>query len=530
MRKSLVFLLVLFLSLSGCEKKDRQTSSGSTTAAPNPAPVALVTGGPPVTANQHPTPKSVVPEHQELTPEAADRVLDALIQQVDVPNIPNDPKLRAQLRNKYLNWYRARTIGVFNRSANAKAPWADKARAAFESRSQELSLHMLTGQVDTAARLEGNRLIHEALDAGADDPVLSYWSRLLDVWSDRIKWNDNIAEAISFADAVEKSSYPNLQKLHTTFNLLNVLYYLPPNHPSRAGLARREARYWGLFARVAASEDPLEQAALASVAEAWISLATRKGIFPSSAAAREEIADRYRKAGISEYEQLIADASVAIERGSAARGAGVASTVTPEGWKTLGAEFEKASQALKKAWELKPDRWEAPSQMVLIGRGAQFSREEMNRWFERAMRANPDNRMACIYMMSYLHPKWFGTMQEYQAFQWKCIRHPVASSQIPFVPVLSNYYDTTPRSQANWPYYRQPLVWHLIQRSYEAMLAASPNDPMLRSGYAFLACCAGRYKIANEQFDRMGNKYWLDIFGNDFEYQRLRAEAKANSR
>src|SRR5262249_45731512 len=89
-----------------------------------------------------------------------------------------------------------------------------------------------------------------------------------------------------------------------------------------------------------------------------------------------------------------------------ARGDGIGITVTPEGWKLFTQRLEQADEALRQSWKLDPNSEETALNMIAVCMGRGLPREEMEIWFERAMKANGNSLAACRAKMEYLDPKW----------------------------------------------------------------------------------------------------------------------------
>src|SRR4029453_13928227 len=88
-----------------------------------------------------------------------------------------------------------------------------------------------------------------------------------------------------------------------------------------------------------------------------------------------------------------------------ARGVGFIDTVTPEGAKLFHQRPAEARSVLKKAWDLKPDESRTATLMLSVELGiGGGNRDQMEMWFERAMKADGNNRDACHAKMAWLEP------------------------------------------------------------------------------------------------------------------------------
>lgn len=454
-----------------------------------------------------------------------------LAERDDVPKIANWPERRKKLLAIRLQWVRQTTVEVFDKNVAPKTPWAGKGREALEALAKEGAQFALNGdQIDHSLRAKCHRLVKAALDAGADDPLIRYWGRKLDNWSGQQKWYENLAEGEEIVRALDASRYPDIRKLYAVYNLVVELTNSPPTEPRRSSLPKWEARFWELFERLAASEDPIVRENVMTIADRWAGLAAKKS---SRLEAWEAILQHLRKGKSPRYEQLYAEAIVAIDRGAKARGSGLADSVTPEGWKVFFEENEKAKKLLEQAAALNPDDWAAPTMMVHLCRGLQLDYENTVKWFDLAMKANPDNCVACEKMLKYLHPKWGGNEKQYFGFMWRCIQTKNFGARIPLV-VITEQYKEAPlvgfADTAQRAYYAQPTVWYLIRNALEGQLSVAPDDRFLRTELARFACVCKKYDIANTQFQILGENYWRAFFKSEDEYRKYRDEARAKSK
>ena len=58
---------------------------------------------------------------------------------------------------------------------------------------------------------------------------------------------------------------------------------------------------------------------------------------------------------------------------------------------------------------------------VCLGQDSDRDREHMERWFRRAMEADPDNLQACRDKLYYLYPRWHGSHREMISFARECL-------------------------------------------------------------------------------------------------------------
>jgi hypothetical protein len=209
-----------------------------------------------------------------------------------------------------------------------------------------------------------------------------------------------------------------------------------------------------------------------------------------------------------------------------ARGNGYANTVTPQAEALFAQRLATAEDALTKAWQLDPTDPAPPTDMLTVELGQGKSNAVMELWFARAMKANPDNEEACERKLLYLQPKWYGSPREMIAFGRQCLNEGNFFANIPLV--LVDAHIALADMSGNPPaYYSQPAVWADINQCYHRYLTRYPWHADKRSWYAFLACNAGKWDIAQKQFDTLGSAVDLAPFGTQARLDQFKALVKA---
>lgn len=210
-----------------------------------------------------------------------------------------------------------------------------------------------------------------------------------------------------------------------------------------------------------------------------------------------------------------------------ARGKGFANTVTPEGWKLMKERLELAETALTKAWEMDSDDPSAAVLMLKVELGQGQGPERMETWYQRAMKADPDNLEAPRAKMYYLEPKWYGSAEAMLAFGRE-LRDSQNYVARPGNLLIEAHNALSRYSQDPDAYFHQADVWDDIRSVFEPFLAASPDDPDLHSAYAFQACRCAQWALAREQFALLGDKVSARHFGNRGMLEHYRRLAAGN--
>lgn len=225
---------------------------------------------------------------------------------------------------------------------------------------------------------------------------------------------------------------------------------------------------------------------------------------------------------------LFVKGTVCVDWAWQARGSGVAATVTDKGWKLMAERLTEAQAALQKAYELDPKDSRAPTEMLNVLLGNNEPREEMEKWFKRAMDADPENFPACRNKAYYLTPKWNGSEEEELAFANECYNSDNWGGSLPFV-LEEVHRGLADDSGAPETYYARPEVWKDIQRVYEPFLQAEPDNKRSRSAYCYYACRSGHWALANKQFEILGAEVPLMYFTSAEQIKTFRAKAAAEA-
>jgi hypothetical protein len=147
----------------------------------------------------------------------------------------------------------------------------------------------------------------------------------------------------------------------------------------------------------------------------------------------------------------------------------------------------------------------------------------MELWYGRAMDAYANNLEASRNKLHYLeHHQGPGPALD---FGRKCLLDGNWRGRLPFI--LVDAHLALSQSNQDQAYLANDDVWKDIASVYEGYLLRFPNSVQDRSTYAFLACRAGKWDIANRQFDLLGDNAIAGQFGSRADYFYWRGKAVA---
>ncbi|MDP3721978.1 MAG: tetratricopeptide repeat protein [Candidatus Omnitrophota bacterium] len=122
-----------------------------------------------------------------------------------------------------------------------------------------------------------------------------------------------------------------------------------------------------------------------------------------------------------------------------ARGSGFSATVNPEEWAIFEERMELARRDLERAYELDPGGSYTPAVLIDVAMALGWTHEQMERQFQRAIRADPLDFVAYEKKLAYLTPKWHGSWDQVFDFARKTTAEAPEGSILPMV-MLEAYF------------------------------------------------------------------------------------------
>jgi hypothetical protein len=418
--------------------------------------------------------------------------------------IPQDTAAIEKRRHDWLAWNRRTLGGAYDRVGKRDARWNEPARMALERAARlfsgEVHPEVTWDDIYTSARA--------AVDAGCDDPMLLYLYGRSSVGANDPGKPETIRRARAAAQALAASRYPAIRRAIA----LRVAgdHALSIREPGEA--VRKEAK--GDFdAALALLEENVASEERNEFWQAiWLDtlLDLTQGYRALGVSA--EPAYEWVDAGVSK----VADAKVLrlLYRGAfwlgygwEARTNAVAAAVPAGGFEAFGERLAIARKAMNEAWQLQPGLGAAAQTLLEIDKGVGGNRATMELWFDRAMKANGDNRAACWSKLDWLDPKWFGSDTEMLAFGRACRDTKNARTGITLL-VADAHWRIANRlgGKEEIKYLGLPEVWADIQPVYDEYLKHHPNDDVARSKFATLCYLGSHFREAEVQYVALGDR------------------------
>jgi hypothetical protein len=155
---------------------------------------------------------------------------------------------------------------------------------------------------------------------------------------------------------------------------------------------------------------------------------------------------------------------------------------------------------------LQPNEVRPATLMLEVEKGIGGDRNEMEKWFDRAIQADSDFKPAYQAKMDWLDPKWHGSLEEMLAFGKACRDTKNWRAGLTLLVADAHY-----RADLHLPIYQQSDYWRLpevrkdIQSVYEEYLQHYTTRNEDRTQYAgFCALCMDEVE-ADRQFRILGD-------------------------
>jgi hypothetical protein len=448
-------------------------------------------------------------------------------------------KARSHMREKRaarLRWELVTTLGDYERVGKKDVRWDDAAREALTQNA-----HLLAGEREADNRRDEIKgAFQKALSAGCTDPLIGYFSLRCGCYPPSTSPAELANLFANVERSLQASQYAAIRKCYASLRAAEQVFKahkMPKQNASpdsmntiSALLSRAESQFVTLLRDASANRDSVYDLA----ENAFFDFAR------DAASGRSQVFDPLAKFFDDNKSQITGDdPGAGLIEGEFwsqyawdARSSNWSDEVTREGWKLFAQRLQKAQTILEKAWAKDRADPRIAIGMMTVELGQGKGRERLETWFRRAMNADPDSYDACKKKQLYLEPKWYGSEAETLAFGRKCLDTANWRSRIPFV-LLNAHTDLANLSDNQQEYWKRPDVWADVEKLYTACLAANPDSVFDRSGYAFNAYRAEKWKLAAELFARLGDKPNLRAMNCSMEkYEQMRriAAAKANER
>lgn len=378
-------------------------------------------------------------------------------------------------------WNQSSLKGAYETMSSGNPKWDKDAEDALTTYAQSRTAS--DDEQEMLSELIGDSA-HDAINAGCDDPMIRY---LYVRYSSEIQsrpFADRQKLYLNAANNLESSPYPAIWKFHANVDAAEILWWNKDHDLWQQVVQLRHAAMSDLAQAV--QEKSLPEAEAYDDANDLFQLLQYNAGEMTNAYGQVEsaLAGQSDKAAMADFIK----ATFYIQYAWQARGHGTADQVTAEGWRLFKERLDVAQKALEHAWSLDPQDPQIPILMINVVLGQETGRPEMEKWFDRAMKADPNSYEACRTKLHFLLPEWYGSRDDMLEFGRQCVASTNWGGHVPLILVDAHSdFDRELRGQERSDYWLLPDVWPDIESAYEKFARLNPDETHFRYPYAWYA-------------------------------------------
>jgi hypothetical protein len=322
-------------------------------------------------------------------------------------NQQNPAPSAEEQKQQRLEWNLKTLVEPYEHAGQINPKWNDSAKLALTEFARARSVVLDTNE-PWAEIISTNAAA--AIQAGCDDPMVNYL--FIKFALDQTNSQKTFLKAYyKVALDMQTSSYPAIRKFYVAQRAVDQLFYTygyATNNDIAAQPVFQEVMPLigqNLFPALEDKTMPAVEAFEAC--DATLTSIMGNGIPDTNAyiqfyqAMEKPIFENWPNA----YTSLLLKGEAYVELAWAARGIGLANTVSDEGWKIFKERLATAENALTNAWQINPEDSRIADKMLEVELGQGEGRDRLELWFERAMMLNPCDYKACSTKLNYLQPK-----------------------------------------------------------------------------------------------------------------------------
>jgi hypothetical protein len=429
-------------------------------------------------------------------------------------------------RHEHLDWSLKSLVDAYQVAGHTDPKWDDSAKTALTEFARLVSNSTLPDE--EAASIISNNCA-TAVGQGCDDPMIQYL--YIRYCMEQAETKEKFAEAFcNVAQQLENSSYPAIRKyygwLRTGQQVIYAYGYgtnVPPEIQSLGIWGHAES---DLMAALDDQTMPAEEVYDAS--NPFLDLYQSDKV--RYATLYKSITDKVAGKRTKSAPILLLKGGVEISLAWQARGNGYADTVTTDAAKLFNDHLDAAETALTKAWALDPGDTRIADKMLTVELGQGKGRNHMELWFKRAMDSNSNNYEACSAKLTYLEPKWYGSVNDMLDFGRQCVANEKWGGRVPLI-LVDAHLSVQRQYATGWVktnYWSQPEVWADINSAYTRFFELNPDATSWYHNYAWYAYQAAQWDTFNDLVPKLGQTNYEYFDGKDnfdkmVEYSKKRA-------
>ena len=202
-----------------------------------------------------------------------------------------------------------------------------------------------------------------------------------------------------------------------------------------------------------------------------------------------------------------------------ARGHGYAGTVTEEGWQLYRERIHQAEKYVEAARKLPG----ADPQLDYVelsagGKGLNWDWQQYNAAFDDAVKREPQYAPLYFQKASFCLPRWYGKPGDVERFALEAVRLTQSTEgKAIYARLAVALRKTTPKGSRFFDVYH--FSWPDVRDGFRDLEKQYPHSLWNLNQFCCLACHANDTKTARELFDRIGDRWDGDVWGDEGVYR-----------
>lgn len=187
--------------------------------------------------------------------------------------------------------------------------------------------------------------------------------------------------------------------------------------------------------------------------------------------------------------------------------------------------LQQAQQVLEAGYAKFPLESNISKLMIRVAMGETLDRSTMEMWFQRAIKADPNNFGAYAAKMYYLQPRWYaGNGTEVWKFSQECIATQNWSANIPMALAegMDDFFD-----YGDPIVFTRPPIWKKVEDTYRKYLSLYPRSCSIRTYFLKAAYVGHHPNVMREQYNILGANWDHEVISQD-EYDCMTASLSPN--
>lgn len=464
--------------------------------------------------------KKQVQQAQQVVEAAKSAMVDQIVYPEWEEKLKGKIAASQEEASKRTNWHRANIVGAYKKHGRRNPKWNKDVSALME---RWIPIVMTPDFSATKGMMELGQSAKELIDRGCDDPIVGYIRARYLGFDPGLSKQELAREWKQVAARVKDSDYPPVRKFWPYIRAAAMTAQVRPTE--------EVAQYYELSLACVGemARDPeTPEIELYVVGSTW-HFAHRNHV-PSNIESWSIVNEQMSTGNEPNFAQNVLKGQVFTDYAWEARGNDWGHRVSEQGWKGFHERLSEAEKALVTAWYQRPDDWRAPTFMITVELGQGRGRKRMEKWFNRAMKAEPSNNNAVNSKLYYLEPKWHGSQGEMLKFGRECLESTNWTGSTTLFIADAHYNIAGFPGNERAKYYLKPVVWKDVSAAFEKYLKRYPEDHNRRTRLAKWAVDCNQPEIAGQILNELGTNAVKSIFGTDREFEREVAWLKMKAR